>query len=167
MVFGDFCALFRFLILAPLRHPPVDLSQKLNEDKLFSKSDFSKGYWQVTILEVDIPNTAFVTSNGSYEFFKMAFGMVNSAATLKRGMRKLLKDMENVEFYWDDILVHTRTWEEHLRILRELFSRLAQTGMTMRPWERGWDYAIITWRGEARAWKWVKLAQNLDITPSH
>ena len=97
----------------------------------------------------------------------MPLGMVNSAATLKRGMKKMLKGMKNGEFYLNDILVHTRTWEEHLRILRELFRRLAQTGMTMRPWERGWDYAIITWRGGGRAWKWVKLAQNLDITPSH
>ena len=59
--------------------------------------------------------------------------MVNSPATLKRGMKKLLKGMKNVEFYWDDILVHTRTLEEHLKTLRELFKRLAQAGMTIRP----------------------------------
>ena len=111
----------------------VDLFQKLNGDKFFSKVDLSKGYWQVTIPEVDIPKTAFVTPDGSYEFLKMPFGMVNSAATLKRGMKKLLKGMKNVEFYWDDILVHTRTWEDHLKTLGELFSRLAQAGMTIRP----------------------------------
>ena len=63
----------------------------------------------------------------------MPFGMVNSAATLKHWMKKLLKGMKNVEFYWDDILVHTCTWEEHLKTLGELFSRLAQAGMTIRP----------------------------------
>ena len=63
----------------------------------------------------------------------MPFDMVNSAARLKRGMTKLLKGMKNVEFYWDDILVHTCTWEEHLKTLRELFKRLAQAGMTIRP----------------------------------
>jgi len=68
----------------------VDLFQKLNGDKFFSKIDLRKGYWQVTIPEVDIPKTAFVTPDGSYEFLKMPFGMVNSAATLKRGMKKLL-----------------------------------------------------------------------------
>ena len=87
----------------------VDLFQKLNVGKFFSKIDLSKGYWQVTIPEADIPKTAFVTPDGSYEFLKMAFGMVNSAATLKRGMKKLLKGMKNVEFYRDDILVHTCT----------------------------------------------------------
>ena len=76
----------------------VDLFQKLNGDKFFSKIDLSKGYWQVTIPEVDIPKMAFVTPDGSYEFLKMPFSMVNSAATLKRGMKKLLKGMKNVEF---------------------------------------------------------------------
>ena len=111
----------------------VDRFQKLNGDKFFSKVDLSQGYWQVTIREVDIPKTAFVTPDGWYEFLKMPFGMVNSAATLKRGMKKLLEGMKNVEFYWDDILVHTHTWEEHLKTLGKLFSRLAQAGMTIRP----------------------------------
>ena len=52
----------------------------------------------------------------------MSFGMINWAATLKHAMKKLLEDLANVDFYWDDIiLVHTRTWEEHIRALRELF----------------------------------------------
>ena len=56
----------------------------------------------------------------------MPFGMINSAATLKRAMKKLIKDLDNVDFYWDDILVHTRTWEEHIKALQELFARLMQ-----------------------------------------
>ena len=63
----------------------------------------------------------------------MPFGMINSAATLKRAMKKLIEDLDDVDFYWDDILVHTRTWEEHIRALRELFSRLVQAGLTIRP----------------------------------
>ena len=63
----------------------------------------------------------------------MPFGMINSAATLKRAMKKLIKDLDVVDFYWDDILVHTRTWEEHIRALRELFSRLVQAGLTIKP----------------------------------
>ena len=61
----------------------------------------------------------------------MPFG-INSTATLKRAMKKLLHGLDNVEFYWDNILVHTRTWEEHIKALRELFSRLLAGGMTIR-----------------------------------
>ena len=63
----------------------------------------------------------------------MPFGLINSAATLKRARKKLLEDLDNVDFYWDDILVYTRTWEEHIKALRELSFRLLRAGMTMRP----------------------------------
>ena len=59
--------------------------------------------------------------------------MINSAATIKRAMNMLLHGLDNVEFYWDDILVNTRTWEEHIRALRKLFRRLLAAGMTIRP----------------------------------
>ena len=71
--------------------------------------------------------------DGSYEFLKMPFGMINSAETLKRAMKKLLHGLDNIEFYWDDILVHTRMWEEHIKALRELFRKLLAAGMTVRP----------------------------------
>ena len=53
----------------------------------------------------------------------MLFGMINLEA-----MKKFLEDLANVDFYWDDTLVHTRTWEEHIRALRELFLCLLQAG---------------------------------------
>ena len=75
------------------------LFQKLSGDKYFSKIDLSKGYWQILIPEEDILKTPFVTPDGSHKFLKMPFGMINSAATLKRGMKKLLKGLDNVDYY--------------------------------------------------------------------
>ena len=109
------------------------LFQKLSGDKFYSKIYLSEGYWQITIPEEEIQKTAFVTPDGSYEFLRMPFGMINLATTLKRAMKRLLEDLANVDFYWDDILVHTRMWEEHIRALRELFSRLVRAGLTIRP----------------------------------
>ena len=130
----DYRRLNKLTIFDPEPMPTAEhLFQKLNGDKYFSRIDLSKGYWQISIPEGDIPKTAFVTPDGSYEFLKMPFGMINSAATLKRAMKKLLHGLDNVEFYWDDILVHTRTWEEHIKALRELFNRLLAAGMTIRP----------------------------------
>ena len=121
----DFWKLNKLTVFDPEPMPTAKhLFQKLNGDKYFTRIDLSKGYWQISIPEEDIPKTAFVTPDGSYEFLKMPFGMINSAATLKRAMKKLLHGLDNVEFYWDDILVHTRTWEEHIKVLQELFTRL-------------------------------------------
>ena len=105
---------------------------KLNGDNYFSKFNLSKGYWQVTIPEEDIQKTAFVTPDGSYEFLKMPFGMVNSAATFMYGMKKLLVDMNGVDYYWDDILAQSPTWEEHIEALTQLFKRLAQANVIIR-----------------------------------
>ncbi|WP_353805407.1 reverse transcriptase family protein [Acinetobacter baumannii] len=83
----------------------------------------------------DIPKTAFITPDGTYECLRMPFGMVNSGATLKRRMRKMLKGMDNVVCYWLDLLVHTQTWKEHLQTMRELFHRPAEANLTVRPSE--------------------------------
>ena len=59
--------------------------------------------------------------------------MVNSGATLTRAIRKLLRGMESVEHYVDDILVYTNTWDCHVATLRELLRRLAKAKFTFRP----------------------------------
>ena len=73
--------------------------QKLSGDKFYSKIDLSKGYWQISIPDEDIQKTALLTPDGSYEFLKMPFGMINSAATLKRAMKKLIEDLDDVDIY--------------------------------------------------------------------
>ena len=103
----DYRKLNKLTVIDPGPMPTAErLFQKLSGDKFCTKIDLSKGYWQITIPEEDFPNTAFVTPNGSYEFL-MPFGMINSAATLKRAMKKLIENLDNVDFYWDDILVHS------------------------------------------------------------
>ena len=124
-VFVDYRKLIKLTLFDHESMPNADhLFQKLVE----TKNDLSKGYWQITIPEEDIPKTAFGTPEGSYEFLKMTFGMINSAATLKRAMKKLIEGLDDVDFYWDDILVHTRKWEEHIRVLRELSLSFVQAG---------------------------------------
>ena len=94
-VCADYRKLNKLTIFDPEPMPvAVDLFQKLNGDKFFSKIDLSEGYWQITIPEVDIPKTAFVTPDGSYKFLKMPFGLMNAAATLKHGMKKIAQRYE-------------------------------------------------------------------------
>ena len=69
----------------------------------------------------------------------MPFGMVNSGMTVTRAVRRLLEGMDNVVDYIDDLLVHTKTWEEHLQVLEELFKRFKAANLVARPtkWELG------------------------------
>ena len=144
----DYRKLNKLTVIDPETMPTAEhLFQKLSGDKLFTKIDINKGYWQITISEEDIAKTAFVTPDGSYEFLKMPFGMINSTATLKRAMKKLIEDLDSVDFYWEDILVHTRTWEEHIKALRELFARLLETGMTFRPTKCSFGASCVDFLG--------------------
>ena len=113
--------------------PAEDIFQKMAKKKYLIKLDLSKGYWQIPVAAKDVPKTAFVTPDGTYEFVKMPFGRVNSGATLVRGVRKLLSDLKDVDSFIDDIIVHTETWEGHLTTLEELFRRLSEAGLTARP----------------------------------
>ncbi|GFO41204.1 Zinc finger protein [Plakobranchus ocellatus] len=68
-----------------------------------------------------------------YEFLRMPFGMMNSGATLTRAVKKLLCGMDNVVDYIDDLLIHTETWEAHVKTLSEQFRRLKEANFIVRP----------------------------------
>ena len=130
----DFRKLNRVTVFDPTPITPAeDIFQKMAKKKYLTKLDLSKGYWQIPVAGKDIPKTAFVTPDGTYEFVKMPFGRVNSGATLVRGLRKLLSDLEDVDSFIDDIIVNTETWEGHLTAVEELFRRLSEAGLTARP----------------------------------
>ncbi|GFO34008.1 Zinc finger protein [Plakobranchus ocellatus] len=109
--------------------PPADIFQDMEKGQCFSKIDLSKGYWQIPVRKEDIPKTAFVTMDCHYEFLRM----MNSGATLTRAVKKLLCGMDNVVDYMDDLLIHTETWEAHVKTLKELFKRHQEANFTARP----------------------------------
>ena len=113
-----------------------EIFSQLSRDNLFTKMDLSKGYWQVPVAEDSKKYTAFVVpgvNGGHFEFNFMPFGLVNSAQSFSRIRRKLLHGLKNVRNYIDDILIHTTTWEEHVKLLKEVLRRLRKAGLTARP----------------------------------
>ncbi|XP_065939102.1 uncharacterized protein [Magallana gigas] len=112
---------------------PESIFSKMTGKKFVSKIDLSKGYWQVPMADESKPLTAFSTPSGLYQFRTMPFGLVNAPATFSRMMRKLLQGMNGVENFIDDVIVFTDTFEEHLHILKTVFERLRDAGLTARP----------------------------------
>ena len=131
------CVDYRKLNLVTVADPaPMttaeDLFGKLGKCQYYSTIDLSKGYWQIPFAEEGIHKIAFVTPDGCYEFLRMPFGMKNSGATLVRGMRKLLQDMDVVECCVDDLIVCTENWAAHLRLLGGLLEGLGRAGLVVR-----------------------------------
>ena len=110
-----------------------DIIARTGNDNIFSKLDFSKGYWQIPMEESSKRYTAFTTPTGSYQFRRNPFGLVNSGSAFNRVARKLLAGIEHVDAYVDDVLPHTQDWETHVTTLRELFTRVRKAKLTLRP----------------------------------
>lgn len=111
------------------------LVDEMHDAVFLTSCDMAKGYWQLEIDEESRKYTAFAAADTQnlYEFVRMPFGLVNSAASFSRLMRTVLKDMDGVKNYVDDIIVFSATWSEHIATLKELFIRLQSAGLTVKP----------------------------------
>ena len=124
-----------------------EIFAKLARDKYFTKIDLAKGYWQVPLTDNAKELTAFVTSDGLFQFSTMPLGLVNAPASFSRIMRDLLRGLSNVDNFIDDILIHTATFEEHIVILREVLERLNKANLTARPTKCFIGYRSIEFLG--------------------
>lgn len=98
-----------------------------------SKFDLSKGYWQLPLGQSSKEITAFQTPMGLYQFSVMPFGLVNASASFSRLMRKLLEGMQCVDNFIDDVIVFTRTFREHVCVVKDFLQRLRAANLTVKP----------------------------------
>ena len=103
-----------------------DLFEQLEGACVFSKIDLRSGYHQLKIRPQDVPKTAFITRYGLYEFLVMSFGLTNAPAYFMNLMNSVFMDCLDkfVVVFIDDVLIYSRSEEEHEIHLRMVLQRL-------------------------------------------
>ena len=104
-----------------------ELLDLLAEAIIFSLVDIDTGYNNIKMFENAIYKAAFITNMGMYEPLVMFFGLTNSPATFQTMMNTLFKDLiyaGKVAIYMDNILIFSKTMEEHIKMIKQVLQIL-------------------------------------------
>ena len=105
-----------------------ELKARVAGATIFTKLDLKDRYHVLGIQEEEEWKTAFQTLYGHLEYKVMPFGLVNAPATFQAKLNKILREFldPGVVVYRDDILINSKTEEEHIELARKVLDRLAK-----------------------------------------
>ncbi|KAL0421739.1 UNVERIFIED_CONTAM: putative protein K02A2.6 [Sesamum latifolium] len=103
--------------------------------ELLSMMDASQEYHQIMLAPEDRKKVSFITSEGTFCYVAMSFGLKNAGATYQRLVDKIFRPQigRNVEVYVDDMLVKSKKATDHVKDLEETFSVLRKYKLKLNP----------------------------------
>jgi transposase InsO family protein len=135
-----------------------DILEAAVKGKYFSKIDLKSGYWQIPVAEADKHKTAFICTDGHFEFNVMPFGLCNAASTFQRGINRVLENMNQFcTAYQDDILIWSDSEQMHLQHIRTVLERLLEYRLVPN-WDKcQWSQAKIKYCGHLLSYNEIRV----------
>ena len=116
--------------------PPMpkveDIFSKLNGATYFTSLDLYAGYHHIPLDETSMPKTAFNSPFRKYEYIKVPFGLAQAPAYFQQLMTGILKDFSFAIAYLDDIIIFSKTPQEHLSHICMAFEKLRTANLSMK-----------------------------------
>ena len=111
-----------------------DILASLGGAKYFSKMDLKSGYHQIPMSEESRPKTAFITHMGLFEYNRMPFGLAGAPPIFQDLMNNVLQGLlyDSVLAYLDDVIVYSKTIEDHLIHVEQVFLRFRKAGLKLK-----------------------------------
>ena len=110
-----------------------ELFSRLVNCKYFSSLDLHSGYYHISLTEDAKKKTAFVTTDGKYQWNVVPFSLAAPVCTFQYLMSQVLTGLNHFTFtYLDDVLIFSKSWEEHLEHLEIVFNRFKSAGLKIK-----------------------------------
>ena len=109
-----------------------DIFSKLNRATYFKMLDLCTGYHHIPLDKPSIMKTAFNSPFGKYKYIKVPFGLAQAPAYFQELMNGILKDFSFTIAYLDDIIIFSKTPQEHLSHIRKVFQKLRSAKLSMK-----------------------------------
>ena len=133
-----FCIDFRNLnkVTVADSYPLPRMDQLLDDlggTAYFTVLDSRSAYWAVEVEPEDRPKTAFTDGHRLYHFNRLPFGLATAPSTFQRTMNMILASVlgKHTLAYLDDIVVYSKSFDEHLQHLEETLTLLSKAGMKL------------------------------------
>ena len=109
-----------------------DIFSKLNGATYFTTLDLCMGYHYIPLDKSSIPKTAFNLPFGKYEYIKVPFRLAQAPAYFQELMTGILKDFPFAIAYLDDIIIFSKTPQEHLSHICLVFEKIKAANLSMK-----------------------------------
>ena len=109
-----------------------DMFSKLNSATYFTTLDLRAGYHQIPLDKPSIPKTAFNSPFGKFEYVKVPFSLAQALVYFQELMPGILKDFNFAIAYLDDIIIFSKTPQEHLLHIRMVFEKLKSANLSIK-----------------------------------
>ncbi len=109
----------------------TDLLATFDNAKYFSSLDLTMGYHQIRLASSTSYLTSFIINGEQYEYTRLPFGLINAPLYFQKVMNKLLRHKKFIKVYLDDLLIFSKTEEQHIEDIKTVINLLHQNNISI------------------------------------